>query len=230
MAERCCPYCGAAMTNPRRVQCGAPECARQYHNKRMREYLRQRDGFLRPYDCAHCGRRCIPGENVTRSGRFCSARCRHRWFHLNRRRTKLGPSCRVTSRPDTRRWVEGPCLECGERFIGRDRAGTVGFCTRRCQVRAKKRRHEAAKRGVGRKTLTFHTIAERDKWTCHLCGGQVDRTLAVPNAMAATLDHIIPLAFGGSHDEANVALAHFICNSRKGHGLLVSVGGQTSMV
>ena len=28
-------------------------------------------------------------------------------------------------------------------------------------------------------------------------------------------DHILPLAAGGVHENANVQLAHFICNSRK---------------
>ena len=37
----------------------------------------------------------------------------------------------------------------------------------------------------------------------------------VPDLLAPTLDHLIPLSQGGLHVLANVATAHFICNSRK---------------
>jgi len=35
---RPCPYCAAPMTNPRRVQCGSPECKRLYQNERQRAF------------------------------------------------------------------------------------------------------------------------------------------------------------------------------------------------
>ncbi|NEA63940.1 HNH endonuclease [Streptomyces sp. SID12488] len=37
----------------------------------------------------------------------------------------------------------------------------------------------------------------------------------VPSPMAPTLDHIVPLARGGSHEPANVQAAHFLCNNKK---------------
>lgn len=38
-----CPYCGAAMPNPRRKQCGAlPECERRYNQDRVRAFLTRR--------------------------------------------------------------------------------------------------------------------------------------------------------------------------------------------
>jgi len=42
----------------------------------------------------------------------------------------------------------------------------------------------------------------------------------VPHPLAPTIDHLIPLADGGSDSPANVATAHFLCNSTKGerHG------------
>jgi 5-methylcytosine-specific restriction endonuclease McrA len=41
-------------------------------------------------------------------------------------------------------------------------------------------------------------------------------TKAVPHPKAPTIDHILPIACGGNDTRANVQLAHFICNSRKG--------------
>jgi 5-methylcytosine-specific restriction endonuclease McrA len=34
------------------------------------------------------------------------------------------------------------------------------------------------------------------------------------------MDHIVPFAAGGTHEPANVQLAHRVCNSRKGARLL----------
>ena len=52
----------------------------------------------------------------------------------------------------------------------------------------------------------------------------------VPEPLAATLDHIVPLSCGGEHSEANVQLAHFLCNSTKSDGQAVAIGAQTTLV
>lgn len=72
------------------------------------------------------------------------------------------------------------------------------------------RRRYAVVRGSGEaKLLRLGLIAERDHWECHLCGGRV----AQENW---SLDHLIPVSMGGPHTEANVALAHLLCNMRRG--------------
>jgi 5-methylcytosine-specific restriction endonuclease McrA len=38
----------------------------------------------------------------------------------------------------------------------------------------------------------------------------------VPEPLAPTIDHIIALANGGTHEPTNVQCAHFICNATKG--------------
>jgi 5-methylcytosine-specific restriction endonuclease McrA len=85
--------------------------------------------------------------------------------------------------------------------------------------------------GAGYKTLSYYSVAERDRWTCQLCGAPVDRTLGHPHPYSASLDHIVPLSFGGQHSEDNAQLAHFLCNSRKGNGSsAVRAGGQLTLV
>lgn len=57
--------------------------------------------------------------------------------------------------------------------------------------------------------VKFEEIWQRDGGICQLCH--------LPIAQAeASLDHIVPLARGGTHEPANVQLAHRRCNSRKG--------------
>lgn len=59
-------------------------------------------------------------------------------------------------------------------------------------------------------------IFERDRWRCGLCGRSVPKNVKAPDRRSASLDHIIPLAAGGTHEPANVQLAHLGCNSAKG--------------
>ena len=62
----------------------------------------------------------------------------------------------------------------------------------------------------GRKTNSVHwkrlrqQILRRDNWTCYLCGNEAD-----------TVDHIHPLALGGTDDEFNLAAACKRCNFSK---------------
>lgn len=52
-------------------------------------------------------------------------------------------------------------------------------------------------------------IRERDTGLCGICGLFVE-------VQEQSLDHIVPLAHGGTHEPDNVQLAHRACNSRKG--------------
>jgi len=58
-------------------------------------------------------------------------------------------------------------------------------------------------------------VFARDGGRCQICGRKARMTAVVPHPLAPVLDHIIPLAAGGTHEPRNVQLAHFICNSRK---------------
>ena len=56
---------------------------------------------------------------------------------------------------------------------------------------------------------------------CALCGKPVDFSLKWPDPMSATIDHIIPVARGGSPDAIeNMQLAHLCCNISKGDALI----------
>ena len=99
---------------------------------------------------------------------------------------------------------------------------------RRRALRAKTQRRRAAIRGAREvERFTDVEIFERDGWRCGICGGPVDRRLRYPHPLSASLDHIVPLSEGGTHERANVQLAHFICNSRKGAR---AVGEQLALV
>jgi 5-methylcytosine-specific restriction endonuclease McrA len=53
-------------------------------------------------------------------------------------------------------------------------------------------------------------------WICGICSEAVNDLARFPDPGSASLDHITPLAAGGSHTRDNLQLAHLICNTRKG--------------
>lgn len=59
-------------------------------------------------------------------------------------------------------------------------------------------------------------IYERDGWRCQICRRKVKRGATLPHPKAPTLDHIIPLAQGGTHEPVNCQLACYRCNCLKG--------------
>lgn len=58
-------------------------------------------------------------------------------------------------------------------------------------------------------------VFERDNWTCMLCHTRVDPAARYPNPQAPSLDHITPVALGGSDDWTNLQTSHLGCNWRK---------------
>jgi len=81
------------------------------------------------------------------------------------------------------------------------------FATRSEAWRVRKR-HSCARR--------WRRICARDAYVCWLCHQPIDPTARVPHDLAPTVDHVVPLAAGGSDDDGNLRAAHFSCNSRRG--------------
>lgn len=76
-------------------------------------------------------------------------------------------------------------------------------------------RRRAQKAGAECEKFRHAEVFERDGWICGLCGAPVDRDRAYPDPVSASLDHIVPLSFGGPHTRDNTQLAHLGCNLAK---------------
>ena len=90
------------------------------------------------------------------------------------------------------------------------------YCSLRCAKSHGREKRRAVKRNAFVANVNRRDIYERDNWTCQLCHKKVDPTKKVPHPKAPTIDHIVPLAAGGSHEPANAQCAHFLCNATKG--------------
>ena len=80
------------------------------------------------------------------------------------------------------------------------------------KVAISRKRAQASRRarvqGARVEYVNFERVAKRDRLRCHICKRKV--RLAELN-----FDHVIPLAKGGAHCEANLAVAHRRCNFQK---------------
>jgi hypothetical protein len=113
-----------------------------------------------------------------------------------------------------RRWYAGQCRRCSTWFVI-DQPANV-YCSQRCGKADSKDRRRARKKHAYVERVYRRRVFERDRWTCQLCRRRVKQDAVVPHPQAPVLDHVIPLADGGTHEPANVQCAHFICNSVKG--------------
>lgn len=164
--------------------------------------------------CVNCGDPC--------RRKYCAACAREGYLKAERAYNK--------TRPGNHRPAEGWLCGCGAP-VNRHRQKCVD-CRREVNRQRKRRersseagrqgkqrenrRRKAARRGVSHEPYTLAEIAKRDRRYCGLCHHRVAMTKAVPHPKAPTIDHIVPLADGGDDIKANVRLAHFLCNSRRG--------------
>jgi 5-methylcytosine-specific restriction endonuclease McrA len=58
-------------------------------------------------------------------------------------------------------------------------------------------------------------VYRRDDGTCRICWGRISEKARYPDRASLSIDHIIPLARGGSHTYNNVRAAHLACNVRR---------------
>jgi hypothetical protein len=83
---------------------------------------------------------------------------------------------------------------------------------------AQNKRHirRAARHGAYGEAVDRDRVGERDGWRCGICHRKVDRTKVHPHRMSPSLDHVVPIADGGSHTYANTRITHWLCNVIRG--------------
>ncbi len=168
--------------------------------------------------CIVCG--VVIGTNTAK--KYCSEKCRYeenKEKYLKQQREAYTPTAKV----------DRTCSICGNIFKGKK---TLAFCSSECRtVKAKedKANQQSRRRAIKKKAFVSRVIRNeiynRDEWMCQICGKKVDNNKKAPHPLSPSIDHIIPLAKGGTHEPKNVQLAHFYCNSKKSDGLVESGEG-----
>ena len=155
-------------------------------------------------ECLHCGKAF---EKRQQSQKYCSYLC------------ASAHACRQ----DYGQVIK--CEKCGNENIVLKKTGgkpkTVCDQCKKQQVKMlrneAKRRRRARKYQVQYEKVNPNTIFERDNWTCYLCGKATPKQLrGLGKPASPQLDHVVPLARGGSHTKNNLACACRECNIKKG--------------
>lgn len=107
---------------------------------------------------------------------------------------------------------DGRLEECKSCWKKRDKDTYKNKDRRKLQIKARDANKSAARHGVEGKVTTeqlMELFNERD-WTCHYCG------IYSKGAGEMTLDHVEPMANGGSNTIDNCVPACYACNIAKG--------------
>lgn len=133
-------------------------------------------------------------------------------------RTKTCHACRVDRSTSARlRWArrhEAWQIEGLAAFMS-------GTAVQRYADDPNKRRRLALRRArqIDGDRPTVTRLAERDDWSCHLCGSRIDPNLVgTTDKMRPSIDHLVPISDGGLDTMTNTKLAHLRCNARRGTG------------
>jgi hypothetical protein len=166
-------------------------------------YQRERRAIRRAMGlCRECPAMAIPGKTL------CNVH-NQRWA-VNHARMRAAD---VAERPIK------SCANCGK-VIGKDYKPKGGkpsqYCSDACNGAVQGAKRRARMRSLPTENISPLKVLARDGWRCQLCGIRTPKGLRgtrAPNA--PEMDHIIPLAAGGSHTWDNVQCACKRCNNKK---------------
>jgi 5-methylcytosine-specific restriction endonuclease McrA len=131
--------------------------------------------------------------------------------------------------------VNRKCINCGIEYnVIKVKKFNSVTCSSKCSVEHKAtmrrkrskirndRYGQARQRAKDAGALVHHVerikIFERDKFKCWICGNKTDKnSIGKCFDNSPTLDHVQPLAYGGSHTANNLKTACFKCNSVRQH-------------
>ena len=197
--DKTCKYCGTPMTDPRRTQCGAPECKRQHTNavaKAKRESRKARGlpqiRMAYQHGCAGCGETFTSRD---KNATHCSIQC----FNRNKpaedyikaatsRAERLYPyECRLCGRHGVSYYGRKLCDDTICQYLGKggrvtcswhykictwcEQPFTTEHATKKYCTTKCSNASNLATRGYDPREYRRHAnlVYQRDNYTCHLC-------------------------------------------------------------
>ena len=144
-----------------------------------------------PKPCDHCETEYTPRQYAQR---FCSYLCGY--TYRNRGKAEI---VALTPR------VETSCVRCGG-DLSHTRSNAI-YCSKTCKSMDHTFKHRGKTRVASTARRRF--IYERDAGSCYVCNAPVPSD-------AFELDHLVPVAAGGTSEDFNLAVSCRFCNRSKG--------------
>ena len=154
-------------------------------------------------ECSYCGQSYIP-KQLKSGAAYCSRKCK------DDARNAAAKAARLAAKQSRQ------CLYCSA-VIGPERRINAKFCSPECNEKAHQLKRKLRSRGGNDGSVGYLRayICERDGWKCGICGGDGDPLARHPAPGFGSLDHVIPVAHGGTSDVANLRLTHLRCNLQR---------------
>lgn len=193
-----------------------------------------------PREVRVCGRCGMVFEIRSSKSRYCSSKCQLETTAIRRRRVtmenedkKRGRVCNmcpnaipVSAKAQAKscsvKCQQASWYEENERRL-RSAAREWSLANPEKVIDYRHRRRSRKRNAPYEMNIDVLAVCERDNFECWICDTPVDMTLKHPNPLSKNLDHIIPLARGGTHTFNNLALSHSKCNLKKGTRVLDKV-------
>lgn len=157
---------------------------------------------------------CVTCEKPFSTGkkdqRFCSAKCRHTQYKVERPyQPKTQPKLII-------------CGWCGVGLLVPPSFTGATKYHDECRVQARRARYriktvKRQSRTVKPSRLSADELVLQKGSDCGICNNPIDMNVSRTSKMGLTVDHIIPLSKGGADTLDNMQPAHWICNVRKGN-------------
>lgn len=193
-----CDYCNEEFETTSKIN---SFCTKEHRNKyKEKEKNKNRTIKLYVYNCENCSKRGLS----KRKRNYCSEQC-----YENHRNKK-------------KRNIESKLKRCA--YCNKWHRKKRKFCSKKCRnkygkvsgwQKHNKRMIAARKNGQFDADIDIYKLIERDGGQCYLCGDVVLFELHYNDAKYPTIEHVIPIAKGGTHSWDNVKVACRDCNSRK---------------
>lgn len=208
--KRMCKQCGETFYRYREQHFCSEDCFHDYkieHHKPKKEYI---PVSKHTETCTNCGKEY---ETHRYKSKYCSEECGYKYRYKNIVKQK--------------QVYQKKCRECGKHFS--TTAPKDKYCSRKCSRKYNDRRKETSRRGRVKENgrvdwdISIERLMKRDKGVCYLCGNRVnyndfivtDEDYFIAGDYYPSIEHLNPIAKGGTHTWDNVKLAHRLCNTYK---------------
>jgi hypothetical protein len=157
--------------------------------------------------CVHCSISFIAKKT---DARYCSSECVYQ--------------SRYSKQVEAKEVHSIKCKECSKFFATTNTSRK--YCSHKCMTKYRDRRKEVTRRervlsnGDVHKDISIERLIKRDKGICYLCNEKVNINVDSNDNFYPSIEHVIPIAKGGTHTWDNVKLAHRYCNMIKRDYLL----------
>lgn len=189
-----CTYCGDNFIKGKRKKFCSKECATESY---------KRSNSKR--ECVYCKKYFRPSNHR----KCCSNECKRKKENLDRKK----------------RWRLRKCKYCGlwKHTVRRK------YCSKECgrrgvnlskELRKNERLKIARRNGQFDADIDIYKLIERDGGHCYLCGDDILFTCHFNDPKYPTIEHVMPIAKGGTHSWDNVKVACRECNTRKSTTLI----------